>query len=105
MELKTKKKITNDSSIIAAELVAIREAINETEEKAKQKDKMVILTDSLAASISIKKLRQTANETESNRRDNGTNSHTQTPKGDNDTHLQDPSTLRNKRLTRRPKRD
>ena len=44
----------NDSNIIRAELVAIREAINEIEEKAKRKDKIVILTDSLAASISLR---------------------------------------------------
>ena len=38
---------------MTAELAAISEAINEIKEKAEQKDKLVILTDSLAASISI----------------------------------------------------
>ena len=45
--------MTNDSSIMTAEIEAIREAINEIEEKAKRKDKIVIVTDSLAASISL----------------------------------------------------
>ena len=39
---------------MTAELVAIREAINEIEENAKRKDKIVILTESLAASIALK---------------------------------------------------
>ena len=39
---------------MTAELVAIREALNEMEKKATRKDKIVILTDSLAASISLK---------------------------------------------------
>ena len=38
---------------MTAELVAIREALNEIEKKAARKDKIVILTDSLAASISL----------------------------------------------------
>ena len=53
MEIKINKKITNNSSIMTAELVAIREALNEIEKKAARKDKIVILTDSLAASISL----------------------------------------------------
>ena len=36
---------------MTAELVAIKEAFNEIEKKAARKDKIVILTDSLAASI------------------------------------------------------
>ena len=39
---------------MTAELVAIREAVNEIEKKAVRKDKIVRLTDSLAASISLK---------------------------------------------------
>ena len=38
---------------MTAELVAIIEALNEIEKKAARKDKIVILTDSLAASISL----------------------------------------------------
>ena len=54
MEIKINKKVTNRSSIMTAELVAIREALNEIEKKAARKDKIVILTDySLAASISL----------------------------------------------------
>ena len=54
LEIKINKKITSRSSIMTAELVAIREALNEIEKKAVRKDKIVILTDSLAASISLK---------------------------------------------------
>ena len=39
---------------MTAELVAIREAINKIEKKAVRQDKIVILTDSQAASISLK---------------------------------------------------
>ena len=39
---------------MTAEQVAIREAVNGIEKKAVRKDKIVILTDSLAASISLK---------------------------------------------------
>ena len=39
---------------MTAELVAIGQALNEIEKKAVRKDKIVILTDSLAASISLK---------------------------------------------------
>ena len=67
MELKTNKKITNDRSIMTAELAAISEAINEIKEKAEQKDKLVILTRSIHIH---NKLRQTASETGSHRRNN-----------------------------------
>ena len=39
---------------MTAELVAIREALNEIEKRATRKDKIVVLTDSLSASISLK---------------------------------------------------
>ena len=54
LEIKINKKITNRSSNMTAELVVIKEALNEIEKKAVRKDKIVILTDSLAASISLK---------------------------------------------------
>ena len=54
MEIKINKKIKNHNSIMTAELVAIREAINKIEKKAVRQDKIVILMDSLAASISLK---------------------------------------------------
>ena len=54
LELKINKKITNDSSIMTVEFVAIREAINEIAKKAQRQDKIGILTDLLAASISLK---------------------------------------------------
>ena len=54
LEIKINKKLTNRSSSMTAELVAIKEALNEIEKKAVRKDKIVILTDSLAASISLK---------------------------------------------------
>ena len=98
LEIKINKKVTNRSSIMTAELVAIREALNEKEKKAARKDKIVILTDSLVASISLKKPPQTTSETGSHRRDNKKNPHTQTPKGDHNTiNMLDPSTLRNRR--------
>ena len=54
LEIKINKKITNNSSIMTSELVATREALNEMEKKATRKDKIVVLTDSLAASIFLK---------------------------------------------------
>ena len=48
---------------MTAEQVAIREAVNEIEKKAVRKDKIVILRNSLAASISLKKPQQSTSET------------------------------------------
>ena len=81
---------------MTAELVAIREALNEIEKRATRKDKIVVLT--LTSSINIpQKPPQTTSETGSHRRDNKKDPHTQTPKGDQYTNMLDPSTLRNRR--------
>ena len=90
LKIKLNKKITSRSSIMTADLVAIREAINEIEKRAVRKDKIVVLTDSL---IIPQRPQQTTSETKSHRRDNRKNS----PKEDYNTNLLDPSTLRNRR--------
>ena len=82
---------------MTAELVAIKEALNEIEKKAVRKDKIVILTDSLAASISLKNHNKAQATKDLTEEITEKNSPTQTPKGYYNTNLLDPSTFRNRR--------
>ncbi|RUS73570.1 hypothetical protein EGW08_018661 [Elysia chlorotica] len=54
LDLKINKRITDNNSTTAAELAAIDEAIKTIQEKKIESENIVILTDSLAATISIK---------------------------------------------------
>ncbi|RUS76984.1 hypothetical protein EGW08_015241, partial [Elysia chlorotica] len=54
LDLKINKRITDNNSTTAAELAAIDEAIKTIQEKKIESENIVILTDSLAATLSIK---------------------------------------------------
>ena len=70
---------------MTAELIALREAINEIEKKAQRQDKIVIQTDSLAASISLKNYNKRQTRQDLTEQVTEKNALTQTPKGDNNT--------------------